>query len=100
MAVASALGTPSSFLAWTSRISLVSDPQGGLSTGTRLRVKQRRKRDFPARIDAVLMVAPLPVPSVAAGMTRPRLLVQSGILSMEAHASAFHVRADFKFFDQ
>jgi hypothetical protein len=54
----------------------------------------------PARIDAVLMVASLPAPSVAAGVPRPRLLVQSGILLMEAHASAFHVPADLKFFDQ
>ena len=46
------------------------------------------------------MVAPLPAPSIAAGMTRPRRLVQSGILLTEAHASAFHVPADFKFFEQ
>jgi hypothetical protein len=54
----------------------------------------------PARIDAVLMVASLPAPGVAAGAPRPRRLVQSRILLMEVHASAFHVPADFKFFDQ
>jgi hypothetical protein len=54
----------------------------------------------PARIDAVPMVASLPAPSVAAGAPRPRRLVQFGILLMEAHASAFHVPADFKFFEQ
>jgi hypothetical protein len=54
----------------------------------------------PARSNAVLMVASLLAPGVAAGMTRPRRLVRSGILLMEARVSAFHVPAGLKFCEQ